>query len=124
MFCAVQKPYNERQKKETLRFSHGFFAYMHLPKRENFHSYSKSRKFLHMLAFLINRLVYRAIKCTFIWLSDRLKPELRDRWGREKLVTVAYFKGIQDKNTIAPKGFLKVFIEEIMDYKGELKLVL
>ena len=79
MFCAVQKPYNERQKKETLRFSHRFFAYMHLPKRENFHSYSKFRKLSPMLALLINHLVYRAIKCTFIWLSDRLKPELRDR---------------------------------------------
>ena len=30
------------QKKETLRFSHRFFAYMHLSKREIFHSYKKS----------------------------------------------------------------------------------
>ena len=42
---AAQKPYllilanlqsNKRQKKETLRFSHRFFAYMHLFKRKNF----------------------------------------------------------------------------------------
>ena len=42
---AAQKPYllilanlqsNKRQKKETLRFSHRFFAYMHLFKRKKF----------------------------------------------------------------------------------------
>ena len=42
MFWSVQEPYflilanlesNKRQKKETLRFSHRFFAYMHLSKR-------------------------------------------------------------------------------------------
>ena len=48
MFCAKQKTYlvilanlqsDKRQKKETLRFSHQHFAYMHLSKREIFHSY-------------------------------------------------------------------------------------
>ena len=46
MFYSAQEPYllvlanlqsiqsNKRQKKETLRFSHRFFAYMHLSKRE------------------------------------------------------------------------------------------
>ena len=46
MFYSVQEPYflvlenlqsiqsNKRQKKETLGFSHRFFAYMHLSKRE------------------------------------------------------------------------------------------
>ena len=46
MFYSAQDPYllvlsnlqsiqsNKRQKKETLRFSHRFFAYMHLSKRE------------------------------------------------------------------------------------------
>ena len=43
--CSVQEPYflilanlesNKRQKKETLRFSHEFFAYMHLSKRVKF----------------------------------------------------------------------------------------
>ena len=42
MFYSVKEPYflilenlesNKRQKKETLRFSHRFFAYMHLSKR-------------------------------------------------------------------------------------------
>ena len=42
MFCSVEEPYflilanlesNKRQKKETLRFSHRFFAYMYLSKR-------------------------------------------------------------------------------------------
>ena len=58
---AAQKPYllilanlqsNKRQKKETLRFSHRFFAYMHLSKREIFHSYKKSRKFFTFFTFL------------------------------------------------------------------------
>ena len=43
MFCSALKPYflflanlqsNKRQNKETLRYSHRFFAYMHLSKRE------------------------------------------------------------------------------------------
>ena len=42
MFCSVEEPYflilanlesNKRQKKETQRFSHRFFAYMYLSKR-------------------------------------------------------------------------------------------
>ena len=33
---------NKRQKNETLRFSHLFFAYTHLCKREILHSYEKS----------------------------------------------------------------------------------
>ena len=61
MFCVVPKPYllilanlqiNKRQKKETLRFSHRFFAYMHLSKREIFHSYKKYRKFFIFFTFL------------------------------------------------------------------------
>ena len=91
MFCAVQKPYllilanlqsNKRQIKETLRFSHRFFAYMHISNREIFHSYKKPRKvFLHFLAFLITHLVWRAKKFRFIWSSDQLKPELRDSYN-------------------------------------------
>ena len=51
MFCSVQEPYflifanlqsNKRLKKETLRFSHWFFAYMHFSKPEVFQSYQKS----------------------------------------------------------------------------------
>ena len=51
MFNAVQKPYflmfanlqsNKREKKETLRFSLQFFAYMHLSKSGIFYSYRKS----------------------------------------------------------------------------------
>ena len=54
IFCSVQEPYflifanlqsNKRLKKETLRFSHWFFAYMHLSKREIFHSYKKLEVF-------------------------------------------------------------------------------
>ena len=61
MFCAVQKPYllilanlqsNKRLKKETLRFSLRFFAYMHLSKGEIFHSYEKPRKFFTFFTFL------------------------------------------------------------------------
>ena len=34
-------------------------------------------------------------------------------------------KGIQDKNMAVPKDFLLMFFrDEMMDYKGELKLVL
>ena len=43
---------NKRLKKETLRFSHRFFAYMHISKREIFHSYKKSRKFFTFFTFL------------------------------------------------------------------------
>ena len=60
MFCSVQEPYflifaclqvlNDRR--ETLRFSHRFFAYMNLSKREIFHSYKKSRKFFTFFTFL------------------------------------------------------------------------
>ena len=59
MFCSVQEPYflifaclqvlNDRR--ETLRFSHRFFVYMNLSKREIFESFS------HFLPFLINPLV-------------------------------------------------------------------
>ena len=61
MFCAIQKLHllvlanlqsNKRLKKETLRFSHWFFVYMHLSKREIFHSYKKSRKFFTFFTFL------------------------------------------------------------------------
>ena len=60
MFCAMQKLYspilanlqsNKRHKKETLRFSYRFFAYMHLSKGEIFHSYEKSRKFFTFFSF-------------------------------------------------------------------------
>ena len=61
MFCSVQEPYflilaniqsNKRQEKETVRFSHWFCAYMHLFKREIFHSYKESPKFFTFLSFL------------------------------------------------------------------------
>ena len=61
MFCAVQKPYllilanlqsNKRQKKETLGFPNQHFAYMHISKREIFHSYKKSPNFFTLLRFL------------------------------------------------------------------------
>ena len=51
--CAVQKPYllilgdlrsNNRQKKETLRFSNQHFAHKRLFKREIFHSYKQISK--------------------------------------------------------------------------------
>ena len=85
MFCAVQKPYllilanlqsNKRLKKETLRFSLRFFAYMHLSKREIFNFYKKSRNFFTFFTFLDQS---RAKKCRFIQSSDRLEQELRDR---------------------------------------------
>ena len=66
MFCAVQKldlldlanlQSNKRLKKETLPFSHWFFTYMHLSKREISHSYIKSREFSHFSPLLINHLV-------------------------------------------------------------------
>ena len=39
--------------------------------------------------------------------------------------SLQFLKGIQDKNTVVPKDFfLKAFRDEMMDYKGELKLVL
>ena len=89
MFCAVQKPYllilanlqsNKRQKKETLRFSNRFHAYMHLSKREISISTKKTSKvFSHFLAFLINHLKIRAKKLRFIWSSHRLQSELRDK---------------------------------------------
>ena len=65
MFCAVQKPYllilanlqsNKRQKKETLRFSNQHFAYMHISKREIFHSYKKVSKVFHISIILYNEL--------------------------------------------------------------------
>ena len=33
-------------------------------------------------------------------------------------------KNIQDKNTVVPREFLMVFGDEMMTYKGELRLVL
>ena len=71
MFCAVQKPYllilanfqsNNRHKKETLWFSHRFFAYMYLSKREIFHSYEKSRKFFTFFSFLWSIILYEEQK--------------------------------------------------------------
>ena len=59
--CSVQEPYlptlanlqsNKRQKKETLRFSHRFFASMHLSKCEIFHSYERPRNFFTFFSFL------------------------------------------------------------------------
>ena len=60
-FCSAQEAYflilailqsNKREKKETLRFSQRFFAYMHLCKREIIHSYKKSRNFFTVFTFL------------------------------------------------------------------------
>ena len=48
---------NKRQEKETLRCSLRFFAYMHLSKREIFHSYRNLESFSHFSPFLINHLV-------------------------------------------------------------------
>ena len=44
--------YNKRQKKETLPFSNQHFTYIHLFKREVFHSYKKLRKFFTFPSFL------------------------------------------------------------------------
>ena len=59
MFADFSKSpkYNKRQKKETLPFSNQHFTYMHLFKREVFHSYKNFESFSHFLAFLINHLV-------------------------------------------------------------------
>ena len=66
MFYSVQKPYllilanlqsNKRLKRETLCFSRQVFAYMHLSKREIYHSYKKLESFSRFLALLINHLV-------------------------------------------------------------------
>ena len=40
-------------------------------------------------------------------------------WSQSQIL-----KRIQDKNTIVPKDFLMFFRDEIMDYKGELRLML
>ena len=81
--------------------------------------------FSHFLAFLINHLVWRAKKGRFIWLSDDLEPELRDRCSWEKLVTVANFKKHpRQKYGSAQRFFLMVFRDEMIDYIGELRLVL
>ena len=40
-------------------------------------------------------------------------------WSQSQIL-----KGTQDQNTVVPKDFLLVFRDEIMDYKGELRLVL
>ena len=37
-------------------------------------------------------------------------------------MTVANFKGIQDKNTVVPNIFLMVLRDEVIEYNGELKL--
>ena len=37
------------------------------------------KSFSHFLPFLISHLELRAKKCRFIWSSDRLEQELRDR---------------------------------------------
>ena len=73
MFCSVQEPYflilanlqsNKRQKKETLRFSHRFFAYTHLSKREIFHSYKflKISKFFHIFYLSSSVILYKDLK--------------------------------------------------------------
>ena len=121
MFWTVQKPYllilanlqsNKRQKKETIRFSHRFFAYMHLSKREIFHSYKKSQKFfIFFLAFLINHLVWRSKKCRFIRSSDRPVPEFGDRCSWEKLVTVPDFKRHLRQNYGSSQRFVWWFSE-------------
>ena len=68
MFCAVQKPYllilanlqsNKRLKKETLRLSLRSFAYMHLSKREIFHSYQKSRKVFTFFTFFFLLMIFK-----------------------------------------------------------------
>ena len=88
MFCAVQKPHllilanlqsNKRQNKETIRFSHRFFAYMHLSKRKIFHSYIKSFHIFYLSWSII--------------LNKELKNVgLFGQVSGEKLVTVADFK--------------------------------
>ena len=81
MFCAVQKPYllilanlqsNKQLKKETLRFSLRFVAYMHLSKGKISH-------------FPFPIIVERNLSQSQI------------------------LKGIQDKNTVAPKDFFGDF---------------
>ena len=80
MLYSVQEPYflvlanlqsiqsNKRQKKETLGFSHRFFAYMHLSKREiSIPSKKNLESFSHFLAFVINHLGRRAKKFGYIW---------------------------------------------------------
>ena len=99
---------NKRQKKETLRFSHRFFAYMHLFQREIFHSYIKSRKFFTFLSFLINHLVQRAKKNVGLFgqvtaLSKNCVTGVVER----NLSQSQILKGIQDKNTVVPKRYFQ-----------------
>ena len=70
MFCSVQEPYflifvclqvlNDRR--ETLRFSHRFFAYMHLFKREIFSFLQKISKVFHIFYLSWSILLYKKLK--------------------------------------------------------------
>ena len=68
---AAQKPYllilanlqsNKRQKKETLRFSHRFFAYMHLFKRKNFPFLQKISKVFQIFKLYWSIILYKELK--------------------------------------------------------------
>ena len=101
MLCSVQEPYflilanlqvlNHRRKKHfvfLIDFSPTCISLnvkFSIPTR-NLESFSL------FLAFLVNRLVQRAKKCRFVWSSDRLEQDLRDRCSWEKRVKVADFR--------------------------------
>ena len=49
-------------RKKRYDFLFDFFAYMHLFKREMFHSYKKSRKFFTFFTFEISIILHRELK--------------------------------------------------------------
>ena len=96
--------------KKKLRFSHRFFAYMHLSKCEIFHPYEKSRKFFTFFSFLWSILLYEELKNvgSFSQVTG---------WSQNCVtgVVVKYLsqsqilKGIQEKNAVVPKYFFDGF---------------
>ena len=59
-------------------FSHRFFAYMHISKREIFHSYQKSRNFFTLFTFLDQ---FSCIKSYKMWVySVKWPPRARIAW--------------------------------------------
>ena len=119
MFCSVQEPLspilanlqsNKRHKKKTLRFSHRFFAYMHLSKCEIFHSYEKSRKFFTFFSFLWSIILYEELKNvgSFGQVTSESQNCVTGVIERN-LSQSQILKGIQEKNSVVPKYFFDGF---------------
>ena len=128
MFCSVQKPYllilanlqsNKRLKRETLRFSRQFFAYMHLSKREIYHAYKKLESFSGFFSSLDQSSCISLFGQVTAWSQNCMTGVVERSLSQSQIL-----KNIQDKNTVVPREFLMVFGDEIMTYKGELRLVL